>query len=182
MAILLPLVNGRVFEAALGRDREAVIRVQRVADDGFRSARAVRVRRIDEIDAEIDCATQQLHGVRARRTEATLFGQADRPDPQPRDRDLAVQSHGRRRRSRRPCHARHVAGCSRRYLSCFSGIGGVITLAPAPRCTYCSGAPITAHSTVARDTTWCAGSPKVRPPNALIWNCLLYTSPSPRDS
>src|SRR5262249_28209031 len=60
-AIVVPAARLRARQPALRRDDDALrVGVQRLGDQGLVGVRAVALRRIDEIDAELDCAAQHL--------------------------------------------------------------------------------------------------------------------------
>ena len=61
-AVGRPFVGPVAPEAALRRDQEAVVRVEGLAHEALRDFGAVRVRRVDELNAELDGAAQQRSG------------------------------------------------------------------------------------------------------------------------
>src|SRR5687768_11417761 len=62
-----PLIRTRSRKARLGRHHEAPIRMQRLADELLRHVRPVRIRRVDEVDADLretPKGTQRLGAIR----------------------------------------------------------------------------------------------------------------------
>ena len=61
--IMNPLVRSYALPTALGRDHQPLrIRVQRFRDQFFADVGAIRIRGIDEIDAQFHCAPQHADG------------------------------------------------------------------------------------------------------------------------
>src|ERR1700736_4101970 len=63
-SVFNPLVRARPLEATLGRDDDAFrIGIQSLSNDALADIRAVRIRRVNEIDAEFDGASHDANGL-----------------------------------------------------------------------------------------------------------------------
>src|SRR6202023_3352070 len=63
-SVFNPLVRARPLEAALRRDDDAFrIRIQSLGNDSLADIGAVRIRRVNEIDPEFDCASHDANGL-----------------------------------------------------------------------------------------------------------------------
>jgi hypothetical protein len=78
IAVRLPHARAWTPEACLGRDQNAVIGIERLADQLFRHIRAVGVGGVDEVDAELGHALQRPERLRSvfRRPPYAFAGDA----------------------------------------------------------------------------------------------------------
>ncbi len=89
-----PDVGPGAQQSGLGRDHDAVVRMQRFADQFLGDIRAVGVGGVDEVDAEFDGAAQDADAFVAvvGRTPDTLAGQAHGAESQAVDREVAADA------------------------------------------------------------------------------------------
>ena len=109
-----PLCGARAHLAALGRDHQTTrIRMQRLGDETLADVRAVSIRGVDEIDAELERTPQHpaCLGRILRLTPDGRPGDAHRTEPHAVDREVAADREGPRRRSR--CSAGGVRALAR---------------------------------------------------------------------
>ena len=93
----MPLVGPGAQQPGLGGDDEIRgIRLQRLADEFLGDERAVGVRGVDEVDAELDRATQHADAFVAigRRTPNALAGQSHCAEPEPIHGQIAAEGKG----------------------------------------------------------------------------------------
>ena len=100
--IVGPLPRAHALPSTFGRDHQARrIRRQRLRDQFFRDIRTIRIRRVDKVDTQLDCAPQRIQGRAAilRRTPYPLAGNPHRTVSHAVDGKVA-QLNGSCRRSR----------------------------------------------------------------------------------
>jgi hypothetical protein len=92
----IPLVRAGPQQPALGGDRDAVIGVQRLAQQVLGHERSVRIGGVEEVDAQLDCSTKDPE----RRVAVTGLspyagaGQLHRPVAKAVDHPLATEGEG----------------------------------------------------------------------------------------
>src|SRR5262249_17511118 len=93
-AIWYPVSRSRSSQSAFRRDNESLrVRVKRFCNEQFACVRSVCVSGIDQIDAELDCAAQDLERVLAVRwpTPNPFAGNPHRAKPEPVHCEVAAQ-------------------------------------------------------------------------------------------
>ena len=94
---LVPLLRAGPDEAALrGHDEVVGVRVERFGDEVFGDERAVRVGRVDEVDAELDGAAEDAEGLVAvgGRPPDSFAGDAHGAVAHAMDREVAAEGEG----------------------------------------------------------------------------------------
>src|SRR6185312_271747 len=92
-SVFNPLVRARPLEAPLRRDDDAFrIRIQSVSNNALADMRAVRIRRVNEIDPEFDGASHDANGLVSIRGFApdSLAGQPHRTESQPGHEEIVA--------------------------------------------------------------------------------------------
>src|SRR5216684_265267 len=92
-SVFNPLVRARPLEATLCRDDDAFrIGIQSFSNDALADIGAVRIRRVNEIDAEFDCASHDANGVTPLRRFApdSLAGEPHRTQSEPSDEEIVA--------------------------------------------------------------------------------------------
>src|SRR6202011_5607181 len=90
-SVFNPLVGTRSLEATLRRDNDAFrIGIQSLSNDSLADIGAVRVRRVNEIDPEFDCASHDANGLTPIRGFApdSLPGEPHRPQSEPSHEEI----------------------------------------------------------------------------------------------
>src|SRR5258707_13990932 len=86
-----PLIRARPLEATLRRDDDAFrIGIQSLSNDSLAHIGAVRIRRVNEIDAEFRCASHDANGLTPIRGFApdSLAGEPHRTQPEPSHEEI----------------------------------------------------------------------------------------------
>src|SRR6185295_15739679 len=92
-SVFNPLVRARSLEATLRRHDDAFrIGIQSLGNDSLADMGAVRIRGVDEIDAEFDGASHHANGLTPIRGLApdSLASEPHRPQPEPGDEEIVA--------------------------------------------------------------------------------------------
>src|SRR5260370_41635698 len=92
-SVFNPIVRTRPLEATLcGNDDTLRIRIQSLSNDSFAHVRAIRIRRVNEIDSKFRCASYNANGLTPIRRFApdSLAGEPHRTQSEPSHEEIVA--------------------------------------------------------------------------------------------